>query len=69
MAILGKTQEKHGQTMNNTGQRFFHPNNQQIQNRMKDPNAMDVAALSIKQREEAMRKGACFGCGEIGHVS
>jgi hypothetical protein len=30
---------------------------------------MDVDALSIKQREEAMRKGACFGCGEVGHIS
>ena len=36
---------------------------------MRDPNAMDVDALSIKQREEAMRKGACFGCGEVGHIS
>jgi len=36
---------------------------------MKDPNAMDVDALSVKQQEEAMRKGACFGCGEIGHIS
>ena len=59
MAILGKTREKRGQTMNNTGRRFFHQNNQQIQNRMKDPNAMDIDALSIKQQEEAMRKGAC----------
>jgi hypothetical protein len=30
---------------------------------------MDVDALSIKQREEAMTKGACFGCGEVGHIS
>ncbi len=29
---------------------------------------MDVDALSIKAREEAMRKGACFG-SEIGHIS
>jgi hypothetical protein len=36
---------------------------------MKDSNAMDVDVLSTKQREEAMRKGACFGCGEIGHIS
>jgi hypothetical protein len=35
----------------------------------RDPNAMDVDALSIKQQEEAMRKGACFGCGEVGHIS
>jgi len=69
MAILGKTHKNCGQTTNNTGRRFFHPNNQQIQNQMKDPNAMNVDALSIKQREEVMRKGACFGCGEIGHIS
>jgi hypothetical protein len=30
---------------------------------------MDVDTLSVRQREEAMRKGACFGCGEIGHIS
>ncbi len=30
---------------------------------------MDVDALSIKACEEAMRKGVCFGCGEIGHIS
>jgi hypothetical protein len=67
MAILGKTRENRGQM--NTGRRFFRPSNQQIQAQMKDPNAMDVDALSIKQREEAMKKGACFGCGEIGHIS
>ncbi len=35
----------------------------------RDPNAMDVDTLSIKPREEAMRKGACFSCGEIGYIS
>jgi len=69
MTILGKTCENRGQATNNMGRHFFHLNNQQIQNQMKDPNAMDVDALSIKQREEAMRKGACFGCGEVGHIS
>ena len=68
MAILGKTRENRGQTTNNTGRQFFRLNNQQIQAQMRDPNAMDVDALSIKQREEAMRKGACFGCGEVGHI-
>jgi hypothetical protein len=65
MAILGKTRDNRGQQANNTGRKFYRPNNQQA----KDPNAMDVDALSIKQREEAMRKGACFGCGEVGHIS
>ena len=35
----------------------------------RDPNAMDVDALSTEKREEAMRKGLCFGCGEQGHLS
>jgi hypothetical protein len=65
MAILGKTCNNQGQQVTNTGQRFYHPNNQQT----KDPNAMDVNTLSIKQQEEPMRKGACFECGEIGHIS
>jgi len=30
---------------------------------------MDIDTLSVKQREEAMRKEACFGCREIGHIS
>jgi hypothetical protein len=66
MTILGKTRDKRGApTTNNTGRRFFRPN----QGQAKDPNAMDVDTLSVRQREEAMRKGACFGCGEIGHIS
>jgi hypothetical protein len=67
MAILGKTRDNRAQQ--NTGRRFLRPSNQYVQNQMKDPNAMDVDVLSTKQREEAMRKGACFRCGEIGHIS
>jgi hypothetical protein len=68
MAILGKTRDNH--TQQNKGRRFFRPSNQYVQKQtQRDPNAMDVDALSIKQREEAMRKGACFGCGEGGHIS
>ena len=69
MAILGKTRKNCGQNTNNTGQWFFRLYNQQNQNQMRDPNTMDVDALSIKQQEEAMRKGVCFGCGEVGHIS
>jgi hypothetical protein len=69
MAILGKTHDNWGQMMNNTGWWFFRSNNQQVQNQTRDPNAMDVDALLIKQREEAMKRGACFDCGEVGHIS
>ena len=35
----------------------------------KDPNAMDIDLLSTKKRDEAMRKGLCFGCGKHGHLN
>jgi hypothetical protein len=33
----------------------------------KDPNAMDIDALTVEQREEHMRKGLCFKCHKPGH--
>ncbi len=30
---------------------------------------MDIDTLSFKACKEAMRKGVCFNCGEIGHIS
>ena len=35
----------------------------------KDPNTMDIDAMTTKQRDEAMKKGLCFGCGKQGHLS
>ena len=35
----------------------------------KDPNTMDVDLLSTEKRDEAMRKGLCFGCGKHGHLN
>ena len=35
----------------------------------KDPNAMDVDAMTTEKRDEAMRKGLCFGCGKPGHLN
>ena len=35
----------------------------------KDPNAIDVDAMSIKERNELMEKGACFRCKKPGHLS
>ena len=34
----------------------------------KDPNAMDIDAMTTEQREEAMKKGLCFGCRKQGHL-
>ena len=35
----------------------------------KDPNAMDVDALTAEKRTEYMKKGLCFNCGKSGHLS
>ena len=35
----------------------------------KDPNAMDIDAMTTEQRAEAMKKGLCFGCGKRGHLN
>ena len=35
----------------------------------KDLNTMDVDAMSIEERNELMKKGACFRCKKPGHLS
>jgi hypothetical protein len=35
----------------------------------RDPNAMDVDAMSIEKRDEMMKKGLCFNCEGQGHLS
>jgi len=34
-----------------------------------DPNAMDIDRMSIDERNEYMKKGLCFQCGQTGHMS
>ena len=34
-----------------------------------DLNAMDVDTMTVDERTELMRKGACFKCKEVGHLS
>ena len=35
----------------------------------KEPNTMDIDAMTTEQRAEAMKKGLCFGCGKHGHLN
>ena len=35
----------------------------------RDPNAMDIDVLTAEERSELMRKGACFRCKALGHLS
>ena len=46
---------------NNNGKRWMFT--------QKDPNAMDVDAMSIEERNELMKKGACFRYKKTGHLS
>ena len=58
--IFGKnTQNRNNQ---NTPRKF----NFQIQ---WDPNTMDIDILTTEQRSDLMRKGACFNCKAVGHLS
>jgi Domain of unknown function (DUF4939)/Zinc knuckle len=40
-----------------------------FQKRERDPNAMDIDAMTVEQREQMMRKGQCFKCGQVGHMA
>ena len=35
----------------------------------RDPDAMEVNALSMDKRNDMMRKGLCFNCNKAGHIS
>ena len=62
--ILGRVPTKNdaGKKKEETGRKWdFRPR--------KDPNAMDVDAMSIEKREQMMKKGLCFGCEKPGHLS
>ena len=58
--IFGKTTQNRN---NHTTSRKF---NFQIQ---QDLNTMDIDILTAEQRSELMRKGACFNCKAVGHLS
>ena len=69
-AIL-KTQNRGNSSSSNTNKKttekgprrfYFDPN-------QKDPNAMDVDSMTTEERTALMKKGACFICRMIGHLS
>ena len=49
---------------NDRGPRRFYFDHSQ-----RDPNAMDVDAMTTQEREDIMRKGLCFLCKKPGHIS
>ena len=66
--IMGRSRDTHTNG-NNTSTRKKEEPRQQFNFTRRDPNAMNVDALSINKREEMMKKGLCFNCGKPGHLS
>ena len=62
-AILGKTQQNSKTNKTGTGPRYFFPRWE------RDPNAMDIDALSLKERSRLMKEGKCFHCKKTGHLA
>jgi Ty3 transposon capsid-like protein/Zinc knuckle len=66
--ILGQSKDNHNQ--NSGGNTKTKPRKTwNFQLKEKDPNTMDVDALTLEKRNEIMKKELCFGCGEQGHIS
>ena len=62
MALTGQTNKATGSVQQNWG---WAPRNTE----MKDPNAMDVDSMSVDERSNLMRQGACFNCKIRGHLA
>ena len=64
--ILGRSSDR--KSTNNEKKKEEKPGRRWTFQR-KDPNAMDIDTMTTKQRDEAMKRGLCFGCGKQGHLS
>ena len=59
--IMGRTQTNNPKT--GTSNKRFFPRKE------KDPNAMDIDAMSIDERTKLMKEGKCFICRQTGHMA
>ena len=71
-SAISKTQNRGGNSTSTSNvnkktekgpRRFYFDQSQ------KDPNAMDVDSMTTEERTALMKKGACFICKTIGHLS
>ena len=60
--IFGRKTETN-QNQKNSGKKFLFPKKE------RDPNAMDVDTMTTDERTQLMKKGACFRCKKVGHLS
>ena len=70
-SAISKTQNRGGNTTSNTNKKTNEkgPRRFYFDLSQKDPNAMDVDSMSTEERTALMKKGACFNCKTIGHLS
>jgi hypothetical protein len=61
----GKT-SKEGRTNKQTWSNYFDKKKAKIE---RDPDTMDVDAMTTEKRMSLMKKGACFICEETGHLA
>jgi hypothetical protein len=57
---------KEGRTNRQTWSNYFKGG---MSKEERDPDAMDIDAMSTEKRAALMRKGACFICKETGHMA
>ena len=75
MDVLGRMKEGRSKSdgrMGNSGKTTYFGGNYfgtKKTREEKDPNAMDIDAMSTEKRAALMRKGACFICEEPGHLA
>ena len=62
LALTGQTSRTTGNAQRNRG---WAPRNTET----RDPNAMDVDSMSVEERSNLMRQGACFKCKKRGHLA
>ena len=53
---------KKGMGMGNSGRKYTLP-------KRRDPNAMDIDAMSVEKREGLMKAGKCFYCEDHGQMA
>jgi hypothetical protein len=70
-SAISKTQGRGGSTTSNANKKTTEkgPRRFYFDQSQKDPNAMDVDSMSTEERDALMKKGACFRCKVIGHLS
>ena len=69
LCILGRNEKNQNNKKSDNQMRFSSNPSSSSSHSSKDPNAMDIDALTPEKHAEMMHKGLCFQCGKQGHLS